>query len=229
MTYDPARLATYSTTELIDLLSVPSLKQNVHPQGLWNTFPPDRRLDPDPPNPNPRFYYHAKLDRHALDFTIAIEQELKNRHPVDQLIDVFRRTRDPAQRAWMIDVLTQIRGPRADAALRPFATLGNDEVNYFALKYFALACDGPALALLAGNNAKFSEPLLEKASIFRSFGECKYRPAVPLLIDALPAIILDAGYAAQRSLLAIYPDAGIDFSDPIESQKRWRRYVSDHG
>jgi hypothetical protein len=228
ISYDPARLTTYSTTELIDLLSGASIEKNASGQGIYSVLPPDRRQVDSPSETHPNEFVEMKIDPHATDYTLSVEQEIAKRRPYKELAYVFAQTTDEVQQAWMADVLAEMRGPEADAVLRPYVSKAKDETAYLALKYFAGACDTEALGILNRNYFKYSTSSLEWASIVRSFGVCKYTPAVPNLVGSVTAMVINLGYASHLSLLAIYPDAKIEFGDPFETQNAWRKYLRDH-
>jgi hypothetical protein len=222
--YDPTRLATYSTEDLIDLLSEASLRQN----GIENLLPADDRWVEAPAVLDPRLFARLGQDSHVLDFTGAVQQQLVTRRAVPDLLRVFAVTTDWFQQAWVLAVLTRLRGPEVDSALRGAATNHGDHTSYFALKYFALACDAPALATLNRSYGDYPVPSIEWASIVRSFGACRYEAAAPNLVKSVSAGILELAYASHRSLLALYPDAEIDFRDPFEAEEEWKRYLTAH-
>ncbi len=222
ISYDPTRLASYSTEDLIDLLSEPSLRQN----GIERILPLDERRLEAPVDPDPRFFARIDLNAKAPGFTGLVKQQLIARRAVPDLLRVFATTTDWVQQAWAIDVLSQMRGPDVDSSLRGVDTTAEDRTAYFALKYFALSCDAPALEALNRGYMRYRVPSIEWASIVRSFGECKYEAAAPNLAETVSAGMLDLGYASHRSLLALYPDAGIEFRDPFEAQEEWKRYLA---
>jgi hypothetical protein len=226
--YDASRIAQYSDLELIDLLSAPSFKENVHSHGIYSMLPPDRRQTEAPAMTSSAHVFHLDVDEHELGFAVDVERELIRRRPIDELMSVFEHTSDRAQRAWMIDVLAQIRNAKVDMALRPFVTTDEDDTNYLALKYFAESCDPSALAILNRNYFKYGVSSMEWASIVRVFGACRYAPAVQNLVASLGAASLDLGFAAHASLSEIYPDAHISFSDSMDAQRQWTSYVRDH-
>jgi hypothetical protein len=226
--YDASRLSAYTTTELIDLLSQGSIEKNAQPTGMYSVFPPDRRRADDPPNPDSKLYVELKVDRHAADYTLSVEQELASRHAHRELLAVFENTEDEAQRAWVIDALGRMRSPEVDAALRRFISRQREERPYLALKYFSLACDPEALRILNQNYFQYSVSSAEWATIVRSFGACKYKPATSHLVESVNAMMIELGYASHRSLLAIYPGAAIEFRDPLETQEAWRKYLRTH-
>jgi len=41
-------------------------------------------------------------------------------------------------------------------------------------------------------------------------------------------MMVELGFASHRSLLAIYPDAKIEFGDPVETQNEWKTYLKQH-
>ncbi len=227
--YDASRLTNYSTAELIDLLSEGSLTRNASANGIFSLLPPDKRESSPPPQADSRLFVGMEVDSHAVDYTIAVEQELIKRSPYALLSRVFATTTDRIQAAWAADVLTRMRGPEADSVLRPF-TKGqkDDDRTYFALKYFASACDTDALRILNRNYFQYPTSSLEWASIVRSFGNCKYKPAVPNLVQSVNAMMINLGYASHQALLSIYPDANISFDDPGKAQGAWERYLKTH-
>jgi hypothetical protein len=227
--FDASRIATYSNTDLIDLLSKASVEKNARGEGIYSVLPPDRREVEGPSNADPKLFVKMKLDPNATNYTLVVEQEIAKRRPYKELSFVFSATTDDVQKAWVADALDQMRGPEADLVLRPYISKSRDETTYLALKYFARACDDQALRILNQNYFKYSTSSLEWASIVRSFGECKYKPAVPHLIETVNAMMINLGYASHLALLAIYPDAKIDFRNPSETQEAWTKYVRKHG
>lgn len=155
-------------------------------------------------------------------------KRLANGKPYEDLSYVFARTTDEVQQAWIADVLAEMRGPEADAVVRPYVSNSRSFKTYFALKYFACACDSQALGILNRNYFKYPTSSVEWATIVRSFGECKYKPAASNLAGSVFAMMIDLGYASHLSLLAIYPDANIEFRDPLATQKAWKKYLRTH-
>ncbi|HEY6971364.1 MAG TPA: hypothetical protein VJA94_19300 [Candidatus Angelobacter sp.] len=228
VSYDASRLSAYSTTELIDLLSRESIEKNAQGKGIYSVLPVDRRGVDDPPNVDPRLYVQLHLNDHAVDYALSVERELASRHAYRELIAVFKSTEDEVQQAWVIDTLSQMRSPEVDAGLRRFISEKKEERSYLALKYFSLACDPEALRILTRNYFQYSVSSEEWATIVRSFGQCKYKPATARLVETVDAMMIDLGYASHQSLLAIYPDAGIEFRNPLETQEAWRKYLRTH-
>lgn len=226
--YDAAKLAQYSSAELMDFLSAPSFEKNVHSQGIYSTLPPDRDQHPAPSGFGETQVFAIKIDSQAMDFAADIERELVRRRPIGDIVQVFVNTSDRAQRAWMLDILSQLRGSGVDAALRPFVTDSLDDTNYLALKYFAQACDPTALFLLNKHYFKYSVSSPEWASIVRIFGQCKYVSAADNLALTLFAADIDLGYASNESLKAIYPNADVTAGDPMSIQRDWKAYIASH-
>jgi len=226
--YDATRLKNYSTNELIDLLSSASLEKNARATGNGFLYlsPPDRRQVES--TADPKLYAEMKIDPHATDYTLSVEQEIVRRRPYKNLSDTFARTTDVIQLEWIADVLGQMRGAEADAVLRPYVSNSREEPTYFALKYFALACDSKALGILNRNYFKYPGSSMEWATIVRSFGDCRYKPAVPNLVGSVNAALINLGYASHLSLLAMYPDAKIEFTDPLVTQNAWKKYLRAH-
>lgn len=226
--YDATRLKSYSTNELIDLLSSASLEKNARStgNGFFYLSPPDRRQAKS--TADPKLYVEMKIDPHATDYTLSVEQEIARRRPYKNLSDIFARTTDVIQLEWIADVLGQMRGTEADVVLHPYVSNSREETTYFALKYFARACDSTALGILNRNYFKYPGSSMEWATIVRSFGDCRYKPAVPNLVGTVNAAMIDLGYASHLSLLAMYPDAKIEFRDPLVAQNAWKKYLRTH-
>jgi hypothetical protein len=236
--YDPARLKSYSVRELMDLLSSSSVEINAKATGIYSVLPPDLEartnvtepgFSPTHPfDPQADINLSEKLDPHAADYAAGVEQELVTRHPVADMADIFSRTEDKAQQAWIVDVFSQMHDPQADARMHGFMTPGLDEKNYLAARYFAGKCDAPALKILNQNYGKYGISSLERASLAKIFGACRYTPAVPNLADSINAMILNLGQAAHDSLSRMYPDAHIAATNPTEMQKAWQSYIRAH-
>jgi hypothetical protein len=223
--YDPARLKSYTTAELIDLLSEESIKKNSRPNGIYSVLPPDRQRSGNPPNVDPKKHVELRLDEHATDYALSVEDELASRKAYRELVDVFGKTDDEVQQAWIIDALTRMRSLEVDKALRPFVSEELEDSPYLALKYFAMACDDEALHILNKNYFKYPGSSREWATIVRLFGKCKYKPATMNLVGSVNAMMLELGYESHLSLLAIYPNAAIEFRDPAETQEAWKKYL----
>src|SRR5215472_9984647 len=95
--YDATRLKNYSTNELIDLLSSASLEKNARATGNGFLYlsPPDRRQVES--TADPKLYAEMKIDPHATDYTLSVEQEIVRRRPYKNLSDTFARTTDVIQ------------------------------------------------------------------------------------------------------------------------------------
>jgi hypothetical protein len=229
--YDSARLAGYSTQDLIDLMSTPSFALNVKPgSGAYATMPPD--FDADFPH-RVSFTATSTATRMAtnfgaLSFLPEIGSELVKRHPREQALDVFLRSDDRAQRAWMLDALLNMDDPSVDRVLRRYKTSATDDANYFVNVYFARHCDTAALGNLLANYDAYKLPPLEKAGVALLFGGCQYKPAVPVLLDSLNAMVLNLAEQAQESLGDIYPDAHIVAATGPEAQIAWKDYIKSH-
>lgn len=227
ISFDATHLAQYSNVELIDLLSEESLKKNAQRHRAYSLLPPDRHRTAAG-GPEAEGKLQVSLDSHAIDFTSEVEQELIKRSPYRDLFDLFERTSDDFQQAWIMDVLSQMRAPAADSFFHRYLHGKTDEMTtYLALKYFALVCDQEALGILNKHYFQYQISSREWAAIVGSFGECKYKPAVPHILETVTAAALNLGYASHLSLLAMYPDAKIEFGEPVETRAAWKKYL-DH-
>lgn len=224
--WDAGKITQYSNRELIDLLSEKSLEKNAHAKGMYSLLPHDRRAKAAPA-PGTDANVQLALDVHALDYTAQVENELIKRAAYSELLKTFDVTEDETQQAWIVDVLAQKRSPVIDDSLRRYTRRSIDEMStYLALKYFAQACDPEALGILNKHYFKYPTSSMEWVTIVRSFGECKYKPATAHLVETVTAMSVDLGYASHLGLLAIYPDARIEFSDPLHAREEWEKYLA---
>lgn len=198
--YDPARLHDYTDFELIDLLSTESSAQNSEPH---SAVPPKR---------------------HSWD---DAADELVARRATRPLLKAFAQTTDHFQLYPIADVLARIADPAADAALHRYVINSSSDTNMVATEYFGKRCEPKALAILNHNFEHYSGSSLEHATIADIFGNCRYRPATPILVRWVAAASLNLGIAAQDALTKIYPDARIpEGRTPEECATAWRRYIA---
>jgi len=86
---------------------------------------------------------------------------------------------------------------------------------YWPVNYLAKKCDASALKELSTGRYRNQGSLQYQTSV-ELFGKCKYRPAIPYLVDsALNDVSWNIAGAADDSLHALYPDAPKDF-DSLE-------------
>jgi hypothetical protein len=143
-----------------------------------------------------------------------ISDELARRPGHEELYSLFWR-----ERSWEIrDGIEHVAyhfddDTSADFMRRVFRVNQDDgEDLYYPVNYMAKRCDEAALHRLA--TERFSISSLQLASSVELFGKCKYRPAIPFLVDsAINAASLNLVEAAQDSLKLLYPDSPKDFDE----------------
>jgi len=230
--YDPARLGSYSNTELVWLLSGASITRNLregHSPGMAYIMPSrvlgrQTRSSPDTLTKAVTIPLHQDSSLFYID---AVVGELVQRKPYRDLLQAFDTSRDQIQLSWLEDVFNRLRGPEADSGLTHYAMIPDSEdIQYFALKYFAEGGTRWALDIL--NCHQYTVSSLEWADIVTLFGQYRYYPAAATLALTLNAASLNLGTAAEESLRALFPEAGTPYHSPDEAQRYWTRYVREH-
>ncbi len=238
LSFELARLSSYSNAQLIWLLSRASIDRNLREspgQGITYLMP-SRVLGP-PTGPSlDTIAKTVTTDTLAKTVTIPVHQdpglsyidvvvvELVQRHPYRDLLQAFDSSRDHVQLSWLEYVFSRLRGPEADSGLKPYAAMPDSEdTQYFALKYFAEG--GTRWAFQVLNCHQYTVSSLEWADIVTLFGQYRYYPAAVNLAQTLSAASLNLCIAAEESLRELYPEAQVDYHSPEEAQKYWTRYV----
>jgi hypothetical protein len=94
------------------------------------------------------------------------------------------------------------------------------EKGYWPINYLAKKCDGTALKELSSGRYRGEGSLQYETSV-ELFGKCKFRPAIPYLVDtALHDASLNIVIAADHSPHALYPDGPKDF-DKLDEMQRY--------
>jgi hypothetical protein len=97
--------------------------------------------------------------------------------------------------------------------------MNGGEDLYWPINYLAKKCDPHALRELATGRYR-SQGCMQYETSVTLFGKCKYRPAVPYLVDtALYDFCGNIIDSAEESLHAIYPQSPKDFENLNEMQK----------
>jgi hypothetical protein len=98
--------------------------------------------------------------------------------------------------------------------------LKNGEKGYWPINYLAKKCDETALKELSSGRYRGEGSLQYETSV-ELFGKCRFRPAIPYLVDtALYDASLNIVIAADHSLHALYPDGPKDF-DKLDEMQRY--------
>ena len=143
------------------------------------------------------------------------------------LLSEFWKTRNEERRLGIIYSLYRINDPEVAAFFRRLVSRRFDdgESLYYPLNYLAKLCDPAALSILSGGGKGGYEGYpgcLQWSTTVKLFGKCKYRKAIPFLIDSLTAACMNIGDAADGSLRQLFPGAP-QFHSAEEAQKYYRR------
>ena len=100
------------------------------------------------------------------------------------------------------------------------AQIKSGEKGYWPINYLAKKCDETALKELSSGRYRGEGSLQYETSV-ELFGKCRFRPAIPYLVNTA---VFDASFniviAADHSLHALYPDGPKDF-DKLAGMQRY--------
>jgi hypothetical protein len=149
-----------------------------------------------------------------------ISDELARRGRIDKLLVQYWKERKWTIRSGIEDVAYHFDNPKVAAFMRRILAerVDDGEDRYWPVNYLAKKCDPAALKELSSGRYRNQGSLQYQTSV-ELFGKCKYRPAIPYLVDtALYDISFNIVGAADKSLHALYPDAPKDFDTLEKSQ-----------
>ena len=149
-----------------------------------------------------------------------ISDELARRGNPNALMDSYRYEQSPARRAGIEHVVYHFDNPQALAFMREvfLRKLDDGEGLYFPANYLAKRCDPEALKLLSTGQAR-TQGCIQFQSTVETFGRCKYRPAIPYLINsALVDMCGNIADAAANDLRVLYPGGPAAFDSPEAAQ-----------
>jgi hypothetical protein len=151
-----------------------------------------------------------------------ISDEIARRGNPAPLLDRYWTEPDPAIRAGIEHVAYHFDTPQILAFMQAaFAKrLDDGEGLYFPANYLAKRrCDPEALQLLSSGRSR-RQGCLQFQSTVDVLGKCKYRPAIPYLVDsALSDLCSDIVDSAAKDLREMYPDGPKTFDSPGDAQR----------
>jgi hypothetical protein len=153
---------------------------------------------------------------------LPISDEIARRgNPVPLMVSYWK-VQSPAIRAGIEHVAAHFDIPQALTFMQEvFAKRMDDgEDLYFPANYLARRrCDPDALKLLSSGKSR-SQGCVQFESTVKIFGECKYRPAIPYLVDsALSDLCENIVDSAAEDLRRFYPKGPQTFDGPEDAQK----------
>jgi hypothetical protein len=154
-----------------------------------------------------------------------ISDELARRGQIDELLVRYWKERKWTIRSGIEDVAYHFDNPKVTAFMRRIVVerVYDGEDRYWPVNYLAKKCDPAALKELSTGRYRNQGSLQYETSV-ELFGKCKYRPAIPYLVDtALYDFSYNIAGAADRSLHALYPEAPQNFNTVEQSQEYFCR------
>lgn len=126
------------------------------------------------------------------------------------LLTAFRTANNSDEKLGIIYALYRINDPEVEAFFKQLITEKYDdgEELYYPLNYLAKRCDTDALRVLSGNGKggyKGYPGCEQWGTTVELFGKCKYKTAIPYLVDSVQAACMNIGIAAVEDLRKMYP------------------------
>lgn len=156
-----------------------------------------------------------------LESGFAVSAEVARRGNPDALLDRYWTEPNPDVRYSIVQVAYHSKSKRAIAFMQKVlaAKNGDEDALYWPASYLAKRCDPDGLKWL-GTRIGRPEGCIIFAPTVRYFGKCRYRPAIPYLIENfLDDACLNIVDAAANDLSKLYPDSPKSFDSLKEVQK----------
>lgn len=142
-----------------------------------------------------------------------ISDELARRGNIHPLLLQYWSESKPTVRDGIEHVAYHFDTPEVTDFMRKVVAkqMNDGEDLYWPINYLAKKCDPDALKALATGRYR-NQGCIQYETSVKLFGKCKYRPAVPYLVEtALHDFCGNIIDSAQESLHAIYPNTPKDF------------------
>ncbi len=151
-----------------------------------------------------------------------ISDELARRGRPDELLLHYWKENDPAIRDGIEHVAYHFNNPEVTSFMSTVLArkMKDDEDRYWPVNYLAKKCDPIALKELSSGRYRNQGSLQYQTSV-ELFGKCKYRPAIPYLVDvAIYDFSFNIVDAAIDSLNTLYPHSPKTFAS-IEAMQKY--------
>ncbi len=152
----------------------------------------------------------------------AVSAEVARRGDPQKLLIRYWTEQDEDIRDGIIHVAYHYNTPEvADFMKKVLAAgKGDEDTLYWPADYLAKGCDSAALKWLSSRHGRPEGCILWAPTVAR-FGKCRYRPAIPYLVEnSLDDACLNIVDAAEEDLRAMYPHSPKDFSS-IEAMRKY--------
>lgn len=160
-----------------------------------------------------------------------ISDELARRGRIHQLLVEYWRESLPAIRGGIEHVAYHFDTPEVTTFMSKVVArqIDDGEDLYYPVNYLAKKCDPNALKALASGRYR-NQGCLQYATSVQLFGKCKYRPAVPYLVEVgLNDICGNVVESAEDSLHTIYPNTPKEFKSLDSMQKFYCALARENG
>jgi hypothetical protein len=155
---------------------------------------------------------------------LPVSDEIARRGNPSFLLDRYWKEPNPAIRAGIEHVAYHFDTPQILTFMEAvFAKhLEDGEEMYFPANYLAKRrCDPEALKVLSSGSER-KQGCLQFQSTVDAFGKCRYRPAIPYLVDSgLSDLCSNIVDSSAKALRTIYPQGPQTFDSPADAQKHY--------
>ncbi|MFZ0304584.1 MAG: hypothetical protein WAL75_17970 [Terracidiphilus sp.] len=152
----------------------------------------------------------------------AVSAEVGRRGDPQKLLVRYWIEPDEGVRDGIIHTAVHFNTPEVTAFMKKVVATGkgDEDALYWPADYLAKRCDSDALKWLSARNGRPEGCILWAPTVAR-FGKCRYRQAIPYLVDnSLDDACLNIVDAAEDDLRAMYPHSPREFSS-IEAMRKY--------
>jgi hypothetical protein len=160
-----------------------------------------------------------------------ISDELARRGNVNELLVRYWKEPKWTIRSGIEDVAYHFDTPEVTKFMRKILAerVDDGEDRYWPVNYLAKKCDPVALKELSSGRYRNQGSMQYENSV-ELFGKCKYRPAIPYMVDtAIYDMSLNVVDAVRQSLQVLYPDGPREFNSLDSMQKYYCSRAKQEG
>jgi hypothetical protein len=151
-----------------------------------------------------------------------ISDELARRGEIHKTLEQYWNEQKSSIRAGIVHFAYHFNNQEVESFMQKIVAMKVDdgEDRYWPVNYLAKKCNSAALMELCSGRYRNQGSLQYETSV-ELFGKCKYRPAIPYLVnDAIFDSSFNIVGAAVKSLRDLYPDSPKDF-ERLEDMQRY--------
>ncbi len=161
----------------------------------------------------------------------AVSREVARRGQPDRLLAAYWTQKDEDVRDGIVHAAYWLKTPEVQTFMKKVLATGqgNEDDLYWPADYLAKSCDSDGLKWLSERQDR-PEGCILWAPTVALFGKCKYRPAIPYLIEnSLQDACLNIVDAAAEDLHKMYPEGPRAFHTLEDAQNYYCRLAKQEG